>query len=138
MPPKHSFQGIKKKSPIKSNKVSRGLLKAVYFMCPAMASKQGHQVAPRYCGTPHLCREFRCQYTLVREAERSKAGRSEAPGGQAQNHRAVVEHRASGTPSPTPAVFNSQINCLGLRGQARSDPGYWLRRTKGPPRGLLQ
>lgn len=72
-----------------------------------------------YRGTPHLCREFSCQCALVREAERSKVGRSEAPGGQAQQQCAVVGHRASGTTSPTPAVFSSLIHCSGPCGRRR-------------------
>lgn len=48
-----------------------------------------------------------------------KSGRSEAPGGPAQQQREVVGHRASGTTSPTSAVFSSLIHCLGPRGRRR-------------------
>lgn len=75
MTPKHSFQGEKKKSHNKVDGLCRGILKVVYSMWPAMASKQGHQMALRYPYNPQLCHEFRCQYPLVREAERSKVGR---------------------------------------------------------------
>lgn len=76
MPPKHSFQGVKKKSHNKVDILSRGVLKVLCSIWPAMASKQGHLMAPHYRGTPHLRREFRYQYALVRKAERSKVGRS--------------------------------------------------------------
>lgn len=132
MPPKHSFQGVKKKSHNKVDILSRGVLKVVCSMWPAMASKQGHLKAPHYRGIPHLRLEFRCQYALVREAERSKVGRSEAPGGRAQQLRAVAGHRVSGATSPTPAVFSSLILCLGPRGRRR---GQTLAIGSGEQRG---
>lgn len=131
MPPKLSFQGVKKKSHNKVDRLCRGLLKVVYSKWPAMASKQGNQMAPRYRYTPQLYHEFRCQYPLVREAERSKVGRSEALGGRAQQQRAVVGHRASGTTSPTPAVFGSLIHCLGPRGRWRGQPWLLAPENKG-------
>lgn len=138
MPPKHSFQGVKKKSHNKVDILSRGVLKVLCSIWPAMASKQGHLMAPHYRGTPHLRREFRYQYALVRKAERSKVGRSEAPGGRAQQlcsagHRAIGGHLFH--PS---SVQLTDFLLRAARPQARSDPGYWLRRTKGPPRGLHQ
>ena len=131
MPPKHSFQGVKKKSHNKVDILSRGVLKVLCSIWPAMASKQGNLMAPHYRGTPHLRREFRYQYALVREAERSKVGRSEAPGGRAQQ-LCSAGHRALGATSSTPAVFSSLIFCLGPRGRRR---GQTLAIGSGEQRG---
>lgn len=85
VPPEHSFQGVKKKDHTKVDILSRGFLRVVVSMWSAMASQHGHQWHLKntsYCRTLHLCCEFRCQHALVREAERAKAGGSEAPGGR--------------------------------------------------------
>lgn len=129
MPPKHSFLGLKKKSHNKVDILSRGVLKVVCSMWPTMASKQGHLTTPR-----------------VQMSIRACAGGRALKGGQIGGTRwtgtATTRCRGAqsigGHLSHPSSVQLTDSSLRAARPQARSDPGYWLRRTKGPPRGLLQ